>query len=114
MIRRLLVPSFRRVFLLFLLVCLGCSAQLAPTELTQRIERQLPASYSVPPTVKVIISSLHPSEFPNYDAVTVTFDADGKKQNFDFLISKVPKTLVRLTKTGSPHDPSPPSMIKTH
>jgi len=112
MIRRLLVTSFRRVFLLFLLVCLGCSAQLAPTELTQRIERQLRASYSVPPTVKVIISSLHPSEFANYDALTVTFDGDGKKQNFDFLISKDQKTLVRLTKMDLSKDPYAEAMKK--
>ena len=112
MIRRLLVTSFKRIFLLFLLVCLGCSAQLAPTELTQRIERQLRASYSVPPTVKVIISSLHPSEFTNYDAVTVTFDGDGKKQNFDFLISKDQKTLVRLTKMDLSKDPYAEAMKK--
>ncbi len=105
MIRRFLVTSFKRIFILFLLVCLGCSAQLAPTELTQRIERQLRASYSVPPTVKVIISSPRASEFANYDALTVTFDGDGKKQNYEFLLSKDQKTLIRLTKMDLSKDP---------
>src|SRR5712692_8604554 len=105
MIRRFLVTSFKRIFILFLLVCLGCSAQLAPTELTQRIERQLRASYSVPPTVKVIISSPRASEFANYDALTVTFDGDGKKQNYEFLLSKDQKTLLRMTKMDLTKDP---------
>lgn len=95
----------KRIFVLFLLVCLGCSAQLAPADLTQRIERQLRASYNVAPTVKVIVSSPRPSEFANYDAVTVTFDGDGKKQNYEFLLSKDQKTLVRLTKMDLSKDP---------
>src|SRR5258708_7705163 len=105
MLRRVLVTSLKRTLVLFLLICLGCSAQLAPTELTQRIERQLRASYSVPPTVKVIVSPLRASEFANYDAVTVTFDGDGKKQTYEFLRSKDQKTLVRLTKMDLSKDP---------
>jgi protein-disulfide isomerase len=112
MIRRFLVTWFKRTFVLFLLVCLGCSAQLAPPELTQRIERQLRASYSVPPTVKVIISPLHASEFANYDAVTVTFDGDGKKQNYEFLLSKDQKTLIRMTKMDLSKDPFAEAMKK--
>ena len=105
MLRRFLVTSFKRTFVLFLLVCLGCSAQLAPADLTQRIERQLRASYNVPATVKVIVSAPHASEFANYDALTVTFDGDGKKQNYEFLLSKDQKTLVRLTKMDLSKDP---------
>ncbi len=96
---------FKRTFVLFLLVCIGCSAQLAPADLTRRIERQLRASYNVSPTVKVLISSPHPSDFANYDAVTVTFDGDGKKQNYEFLLSKDQKTLVRMTKMDLSKDP---------
>jgi protein-disulfide isomerase len=105
MIRRFLVTSFKRTFFLFLMVCLGCSAQLAPADLTQRIERQLRASYTVSPTVKVTVSAPHPSEFANYDTVTVTFDGDGKKQTYDFLLSKDQKTLVRMTKMDLTKDP---------
>ena len=38
------------------------------------------------------------SEFPNYDAVTVTMSRDGKSQKSDFLLSKDGKTLLRMTK----------------
>jgi protein-disulfide isomerase len=103
---------FKRTFVLFLLVCLGCSAQLAPADLTQRIERQLRASYTVSPTVKVTVSAPHASEFANYDTVTVTFDGDGKKQTYDFLLSKDQKTLIRMTKMDLSKDPYAETMKK--
>jgi len=106
------VTSLKRIFILLLLVCLGCSAQLAPGELSQRIERQLRASYSVPPTVKVIISPLRASDFANYDALTVTFDGDGRKQDYEFLLSKDQKTLIRMTKMDLSKDPFAETMKK--
>ncbi len=106
------MTSLKRILFLLLVICLGCSAQLAPTELTQRIERQLRASYSVPPTVKVIISPLHASDFANYDAMTVTFDGDGRKQNYEFLLSKDQKTLIRMTKMDLSKDPYSENMKK--
>lgn len=105
MFRRFLVTSCKRVFFFFLMICLGCSAQLAPTELSQRIERQLRSSYNVPATVKVVISAPRTSEFQNYDALTVTFDGDSKKQTYDFLVSKDQKTLIRMTKMDLTKDP---------
>ena len=65
MFRRFLLISYRRTFLFFLLICLGCSAQMAPTELSQRIERQLRVTYNVPAGVKISISVPRASEFPN-------------------------------------------------
>ena len=56
--------------------------------MAQRIERQVRSHYNVPPQVKVVLSPLKPSEFPNYDALTVTFDNGEKKQAFDFLLSR--------------------------
>ena len=97
--------SNKRVCGIFLLICLGCSAQLAPTELSLRIERQLRVTYNVPPNVKVNISAPRTSEFPNYDAITVSFDGDTKKQDYEFLISKDQKTLVRMTKLDLTKDP---------
>jgi protein-disulfide isomerase len=102
----------KRIFLLTALIGLGCAAQLAPPELAVRIERQLRASYNVPETVKVTISAPHASEFPNYDALTVTFDGDGKKQNYDFLLSKDQKTLLRMTKMDLSRDPYLETMKK--
>ena len=105
MLRRFLVTLCKRVFILLVLICLGCSAQLAPSELSQRIERQLRASYNVPATVKVDLSPLRTSEFPNYDALTVAFDNDGKKQTYEFLLSKDQKTLIRMTRMDLSKDP---------
>lgn len=105
MFRRALVISCKRTFLLFLLICVGCSAQLAPSELAQRIERQLRVKYSVPANVKVIISAPRPSEFTNYDAIKVTFSGQGKDQEYEFLVSKDQKTLVRMTTMDLTKDP---------
>lgn len=104
--------SCKRVCAVSLLICLGCSAQLAPSELSQRIERQLRMTYNVPPSMKVNISALRPSEFPNYDAITVSFEGDSKKQTYDFLVSKDQKTLVRMTKMDLTKDPYVETMKK--
>jgi protein-disulfide isomerase len=88
-----------------LVICAGCSAQSASPELSQRIERQVRSHYSIPPQVKVSLSNLKPSEFPNYDSLIVTFDTGEKKQTFDFLLSKDGKTLARLSKMDLSADP---------
>ncbi len=126
MFRRFLVTSCKSALALFLLICLGCSAQhvpapptkqsdspaLADAELAQRIERQLRVSYTVPPTVTVHISPPRASEFPNYDTITVTFDGDGKKQDSEFLLSKDHKTLARMTRMDLSKDPYAEKMKK--
>lgn len=106
------MTSCKRTFIFFLLICLGCAGQLSSSDLSQRIERQLRVSYSVPATVKVMISSPRASEFPNYDAVTVTFDDSGKKKDYDFLVSKDQKTLLRMTKMDLSKDPYADVMSK--
>jgi protein-disulfide isomerase len=105
MFRRFLVTSFKRTFFLFLLVCLGCSAQSSPDPVSTRIERQLRVSYNIPATVRVILTAPRPSEFPNYDAVTATFDDGSKKQNYEFLLSKDRNTLIRMTRMDLSKDP---------
>ena len=104
MLMRFLVKCLKRTFAVFLLICLGCSAQ-APNELNQKIERHLRFTYKLPPGVRVTISAPHSSDFPNYDALTVTFDDQGHKQNYDFLLSKDQKTLMRMTKMDLGQDP---------
>lgn len=103
---------FRRSILLLLLVCLGCSAQSAPPDVATRIERQVRTYYSIPAQVKIVQGPLKPSEFPNYDAITITFDGGEKKQNYDFLLSKDGKTLLRLTKLDLTKDPYADAMSK--
>ena len=97
--------SFRRTFLAFLLICIGCSAQLSPGDLDQRIERQLRVTYNVPADVKLTFSPLRASDFPNYDAVTVTFKGETKTQDYEFLVSKDQKTLIRMTRIDLSKDP---------
>jgi protein-disulfide isomerase len=105
MYRRFLVMLFRRSTFLLLLICLGCAAQSAPPEISKRIERQIRAFYNVPSGVKINLGPLQPSEFPNYDAMNVSFDGGEKKQKYDFLLSKDGKTLLRMTKLDLSRDP---------
>ena len=111
----------RRAFVALLVICLGCSAQsplpstgsaapagaAAPpgSDLTRSIERQVRAHYSLPPDVRVIVGSLRASEFANYDAVTITFASPDKKQDFEFLLARDHKSLLRMTKLDLTADP---------
>ena len=102
------MPLIRYPAILLLFACLGCSAQSAPPaapELGLRIERQVRSYYEIPASVKVVIGPLKPSEFPNYDALTITFDGGEKKQTYDFLLSKDNKTLIRMTRLDLSKDP---------
>lgn len=105
----------RRAFAVLLLICLGCSAQAPPaqapqtpplpTDMAQLVERQVRAYYGLPPDVKVTLGPLHASEFPNYDAMTVSLDSPGKNKSYEFLLSHDHKTLVRFTKLDISKDP---------
>jgi protein-disulfide isomerase len=121
----------RRAFLVLLLVCLGCSAQSgpvpnsaapnpapstsatsAPSDITRSIERHVRAQYTLPPDVNVIVGPLRPSEFANYDALTVTFSSPTRKQDFSFLLSHDHKTLIRLSRFDLTTDPYAETMKK--
>jgi protein-disulfide isomerase len=98
----------RRAFLALAAICLGCSAQSIPStpeDLSRVIERQVRVHYSLPPNVKVTLGPLRSSEFPNYDAVTVTFSSPDKKQDFEFLLAHDHKTLLRMTRMDLTKDP---------
>ena len=106
----------RRAFLVLLMICLGCSAQSppsssgpvsaglsnapsnVPSDITKVVERHVRAQYSLPPDVQVNVGTLRASEFANYDALTVTFASPGQKKDFEFLLSRDHKTLLRLTR----------------
>ena len=98
----------RRAFFVLLLVCLGCSAQPAPSaspDVARLLERQVRSTYSVPSEVKVIVGQLRSSEFSNFDALTITFDESGKKKDYEFLLAKDRKTLIRMTRIDLTKDP---------
>ncbi|MGO8983196.1 MAG: DsbA family protein [Terriglobales bacterium] len=119
MFRWLRLMIVRRAFLVLLLVCFGCSAQsppasktastassaAPPADIVSAIERQVRSHYSLPPEVKVTLGPLHSSDFANYDALTVTFETPSKKQEFEFLLARDHKTLLRVTKFDLSTDP---------
>jgi protein-disulfide isomerase len=105
MYRRFLVTLFRRSILVLLLVCLGCSAQSAPPDVALRVEKQVRNYYNIPPEVKITLGALRPSEFPNYDLVTISLAGGSKKQDVEFLLAKDGKTLIRFTKLDLTKDP---------
>jgi len=107
----------RRAFLVLLVICLGCSAQSPPSaqapvssqasagNILQLVEHQVRSEYLLPPHATVSVSGLHASEFPNYDAVTVTFDYHGRKRIEDFLLSRDHKTLLKVARMDLTKDP---------
>ncbi len=104
--RRLQVILLRRVFFVLLIIGLGCAAQSAPPDVARLVERQIRSHYSIEAEVKITVGPLRPSEFPNYDKLTVTIANNaGKQQDLEFLISKDDKTLVRWTPLDLTKDP---------
>ena len=102
----------RRLFVVLLMICLGCSAQSVPADTAKLIERQVRSSYHLPSAVQIEVGPLTPSEFANYDAVKLTFADANKKKEYDFLLSKDRKTLLRLTKLDLTKDPNQELMRK--
>ncbi len=108
MLRRFLLITIRRSFLILLLICLGCVAQSAPPDVARRIERQVRSYYTtISADMKVTVGPITPStDLPGYDAVSVTIDAgEGKKQDLKFLIAKDRSTMLRVTKFDLTKDP---------
>jgi len=127
MFRRLLRMMMRRAFVVLLLICLGCSAQAPPaaqkpataaqpsqssSDLTAIMAKHIRAHYSLPPEVRLDFGPLRASEFPNFDALTVSFDGPDKKQSYDFLLSRDHKTLARITAMDLTTDPYAETMHK--
>jgi protein-disulfide isomerase len=97
---------FRRSFVFFLLVVIGCSAQAPSSGLDRRIERQIRAHFNIPASVNIAVGAPKPSaEFPDYNALSVTFSQGQQQQTQEFLLAKDGNTLVRLTKLDVSKDP---------
>ncbi|MGH9521323.1 MAG: thioredoxin domain-containing protein, partial [Terriglobales bacterium] len=90
-----------------ILLCFGCAAQsAAPPDLNKRIERQVRATFQLPPSVNVTVMARKPNpEFANFDTVTVQLSQGDRKLNEEFLISKDDKTMVRFTRMDLSKDP---------
>jgi hypothetical protein len=53
-VNRRVCDILRRFVFLFVLICLGCSAQSGTTDVSLRIERQVRSYYSIPRDVKIV------------------------------------------------------------
>ncbi len=88
------------------LASLGCSAQSALSpDLTHHIQREVRSYYNVPASVKISVGAPQASDFPKYDALTITMEGAGKKLSYDFLLAKDGKELIRVTKLDLTKDP---------
>jgi protein-disulfide isomerase len=106
MCRRFLLKFLQRSILATLLVCLGCSAQSTPPDLAKRIEAEVRTYYKLPGEVAISVGDLKPSsEFPNYDAVVISFANGARQDHYQFLVSKDRKTLIRVTRLDISQDP---------
>jgi protein-disulfide isomerase len=112
--RRFLVSFLKHSLLFVLLVCLGCSAQSnVPSDVNTRIERQVRAYFQIPANVQITLGERKQSpDFPGYEQLPITFTQGERKQNYDFLISKDGKTLLRMTKIDITKDPYAETMSK--
>jgi protein-disulfide isomerase len=109
-----LLILIRRAFLIFLLICLGCAAQSTPPDVAMKIERQVRSFYNIPPEVQVTVGNITASsDWPNYDAVSVTIKGgENKSSDFKFLISKDRNTMLRMVKFDLTKDPFAEVMSK--
>lgn len=109
------ILPLRRLAVLLLLFCAGCSAQSkspVPADVAQKVQRQVRSYFNIPPDVDVKLGPLTPSEFPNYDNLTVTLSHAGKSQAVDFILSKDGNSLIRITKMDLTKDPYADTMKK--
>jgi len=94
--------SLKRLAIVSLLLCsAGCaqsSAPAIPPDVSEHIQRQVRAFFNIPPDVDIKIGAPTPSEFPNYEYISVTMTRAGKSQHAEFLLAKDGKTLIRFTK----------------
>lgn len=104
----------RRWFLCVVLLAAGCRAQSpASPELQRSIEKQIIATFSLPPYVAVTVTERKPSDqFPGYDKLTVVLAYGEQSQKQEFLLSKDGKTLISIKKMDLTRDPQAEFMAK--
>jgi protein-disulfide isomerase len=104
----------RRLFLCVLLLAVGCRAQ-SPNgaELNRKIEKQVRATFNLPPFVEVSPGERKQStDFPGYDEMSVNISYNGQSQTRELLISKDGKTLISIIKMDLTRDPLAEVMAK--
>jgi protein-disulfide isomerase len=100
------VKAFSQLLVVLLLICLNGATQPKPTDLASKIERQIRATYKLPPEAPVVIGSFSPSpDWPGFDAFTVTIGEGDRKQDYPFLLAKDRKSIVRVNRIDLSADP---------
>jgi protein-disulfide isomerase len=100
------VKAFSRLLIVVLLIGIKGLAQPKPTDLTTQIERQIRATYKLPAEAPVVVGPFSPSsDWPGYDAFTVTIGEEGRKQEYPFLLAKDKKSIVRVNRIELSADP---------
>ncbi len=87
-----------RALALFVLVCVGCTAQSAGPDVNSRIEQHVRAYFKLPVAVDIKVGQRKSSDFDGYDAVTITLTDGVQTKEHEFLVSRDGNTLVRMTK----------------
>lgn len=100
------VMNFAHVFFL-LFLALPFSGQNVPHQSTldRRIERQVRAYTGVPPDAQVMLGERTPGNWPGYDNLPVTIQANGVRKTLKFLIAKDGSKLLYLTEIDLNEDP---------
>jgi len=100
------VKVLSRLLIVLSLIGLNCASQPKPSDLAATIERQIRATYKLPPEAPVVVGPISPSpDWPGYDAFTVTIGEEGRKQSYPFLLAKDKKSIVRVNRIELSADP---------
>src|SRR3954464_12414110 len=85
----------RRIFVVLMLLAVGCTAQMPPqAEVNRRVERQVRSMLDAPSDVKIEVGDRQPSkEFTGLDELTVTLSKDEHSQKVHFFITKDSQTM---------------------
>ena len=100
------MKAFSLLFVFILLIWTSGAAQPQPTDLAAQIERQIRATYHLPPEATVVVGPFSSSaEWPGFDAFTVTIGNGQTKQDYPFLLAKDRKSIVRVNRIALSADP---------
>lgn len=105
------MKAFSRLFVFVFLIWITVVAQPQATDtqstnLAVQIERQIRATYHLPPEATVEVGPFSQSaEWPGFDAFTVTIGNGQTKQDYPFLLAKDRKSIVRVNRIALSADP---------
>jgi protein-disulfide isomerase len=106
------INLFIAYMLLFAAAAAAQQQKAAPSDLNQRIERQVRAYTEAPPNAQVTIGARTPSNFAGYENLPVIIEANGVKKPVNFLVAKDGSKLLYITEIDLREDPYAANMRK--